>query len=288
MKILVPLICYGTGKTATALARMKGIHAALRDAHQRDYLVIDNALVPDFCQQLDPHTTLIGGDNKHREFSGFDRGLAFLGTRLAGYDLVHLATETFETDYQHYLGLLTPKILAWTAEKKACVGHIDAYPREVTLFGVRSQAWIRTCFMLAPTAAIQTLGTFITADGSGDFFTTDPQHPFHPAAPIDTQYQRYLWQWLTGSGGATAEINCHRDAFAVTPETFGRFKAKSVAVVNEHGLSMRLRAAGYPTIDVEWLYDMLLTRGEADQRTPLADMLQYTAQRRERLGITPP
>jgi hypothetical protein len=290
MKILVLLICYGTGKTTPALARLKGIHAALRDGHEREYLVVDNAMTPGYRQQLDPQTLLIGGDNTHREFSGTDRGLAFVGPRLAEFGLVHLTTETFETDYQHYLGLLTPKILTWVLEKKACVGHIDAYPREVTLFGVRSRAWIRSCFLLAPAAAIRALGSLVTADGSGTFFTDDPRRPFHPAAPIDQLYQQYLWQWLTGSGGAAAEINCHRDPFAVTAETFDRFKAKAVAVVNEHGLSVRLRTAGCPTVDLEWLYDMFLTHA-ADTiapQTPMAEMLRYTGERRVRLGITPP
>lgn len=290
MKILGLLVCYGTGRTSSAPAELRSCHAALRDGHERDYLVVDNALVPGFCQALDERTMLVGGDNSRREFSGWDAGLKLVGARLAEYDLVHLVTETFNTDYRHYLGLVTPKMLALAAEWGACVGHVDAYPREVSLFGVRSRAWIRSCFLLAPRRAIQSLGSLVTTDGSGNFFSQDPQHPFGPGAPIDAQYQQYLWQWLTGGDGSAAEINSHRDSFRLTPETFERFKAKAVACVNEHALSVRLRGAGFPTLDTEWLYDMLLTRPpeQIDPCTPLAEILGYTAQRRQRLGIAPP
>ena len=141
-----------------------------------------------------------------------------------------------------------------------------------------------------PGRAVRTLGTFIATDGSDWLFTDDPQQPFHAEAPIDGQYQQYLRQWLTGESGSARELAPHREPFALTPETFDRFKAKVVAIVNEHALSMRLRAAGFPTIDVEWLYDMLLQR-PVEQilwQIPLPEMLRHTGQRRLRLGITPP
>lgn len=290
MKILALLVCYGTGKNSAALADLKAFHAALRDGWRRDFVVIDNAMTPDFRQPLDDNTTLIGGDNSLREFSGLNRGLQFVGDRFAEYDLLHVVTETFNTDYRHYLGLITPKILSLVLEKNFSLGHIDGYPREVSLLGMRSRTWIRSCYLFAPVRALQALGGFVTADGSESFFSADPAQPFHAQAPIDGQYQQYLLQWLTGDAGAAAEIDTHRAAFRLTPESFERFKAKVVAIVNEHGLSARLRKFGFPIVDVEWLYDMLLARSveEIDWKTSVDDMLRHTAERRQRLGITPP
>ena len=289
MKILSILICYGTGRTTPALAELTSFHAALRDGNHRDYLIGDNALAPGFLERLDEHTTLIGGDNALREFSGFERALQFVGPRLAEYDLLHLVTETFNTDYRHYLGLLTPKLLALAVEKNFCLGHIDGLPREVTLFGTRSRTWIRSCYLLVPRTAVQALGTFITSDGSDPFFSEDPQMPFSPHAPIDGQYQQFLRKWLTGDGKADG-MATHRSPFCLSSETFSQFKAKVVAIVNEHGLSVRLRKLGFPTIDVEWLYDMLLERppGKIDWQTPVEEILRHTGARRQRLGITPP
>ena len=288
MKILSILNCYGTGKPSPALPVLQSLQAALRDENCRDYVVSDNALIPDFVEQLDAHTTLIGGDNSLREFSSFDWALRFVGPRLAEYDLVHLVTETFNTDYRHYLGLWTPKILALTVEKNICLGHIDGYPREVTLFGMRSRTWIRSCYLFLPRRAVQALGTLVTTDGA-NFFGADPQSPFSPQAPIDRQYQQYLQQWLSGGGEADG-MAVHRSPFRLLPETFARFKGKALAIVNEHGLSVRLRKLGFPTIDVEWLYDMLLQRpsDQIDRQTPVEEIVQYIAQRRQRLGITPP
>jgi hypothetical protein len=290
MKILTVLVCYGTGKTTSALSDLKCFNGAFRDGNHRDYIVSDNALVADFCQQLDDDTTLIGGDNSAREFSGLNRALQFLGPRLAEYDLVHIVTETFNTDYRHYLGLVTPGILSLIVEKNISLGHIDGYPREVSLFGIRSRTWIRSCYLLVSTRGIQAIGTFVTANGAETFFSDDPKRPFHPQAPIDLQYQQYLLRWLTGREATAADIGAHRSPFELTAATFGQFKAKVLAIVNEHGLSVRLRKCGFPTIDVEWLYDMLLQGGA--QRivwnTPLNEMLQYTTQRRARLGIVPP
>jgi hypothetical protein len=290
MKILAILVCYGTGKTTSALSDLKGFHAALRDGNKRDYVVSDNALVADFCQQLDDDTTLIGGDNSLREFSGLNRALQFLGQRLAEYDLVHVVTETFNTDYRHYLGLMTPRILSLVVEKNISLGHIDAYPRDVSLFGIRSRTWIRSCYLLVATRAIQALGSFVTADGTDRFFSDDPKSPFHPQSPIDLQYQQYLLRWLTGGEGTAVEIGVHRTPMGLNAANFERFKAKALAIVNEHGLSIRLRRLGFPSVDVEWLYDMLL-QAEAERiawNTPIDEMLQYVALRRARLGITPP
>src|SRR5579862_6510659 len=112
MKVLSILNCYGTGKATPALPLLQAFHSALRDGSHHDYLVSDNGLPLDFCQRLAENATLIGGDNSVREFSGFDSAVCYVGPRLGEYDLLHLVTDTFNTDYRHYLGLLTPKMLA--------------------------------------------------------------------------------------------------------------------------------------------------------------------------------
>jgi hypothetical protein len=275
VRLLTILLRHGVDQYADAECRLQALLQAQVPAAQRDLLVVDNALAADVVdgERLtgDPaagtvRRALIAGDNRVREFTGFDRALQWLGPQIERYDLVHFATSAFETLYTAYLQRFSDRALDLVAAAPACLGHIDCYNEPVRLGVVVSQHWIRSCwFMLAP-SQVRALGRFAAVRDRDAFFSADPAAPFRPDAPVSLTYQRYITEWLTG-GDIGQGVEWH-SAAALTPERLPAFEVKTLCIFNEHLLASRLRALGCRLIDVTWL-DTRLAAGEpVDWNTP--------------------
>lgn len=95
------------------------------------------------------------------------------------------------------------------------------------------------------------LGSMVSvADGSA-IFTHDPASPFRSDAPLSRNYREYLLGWLTG-GGTGQGVQWH-SRFELSGETLPWFEAKTLSILNEHLLSIRLRAQGCAMVDATWL-----------------------------------
>ena len=250
MRILTVLVRHGLDRYATAEPEIDERFARqLPDIH-RDVIVVDNAM-PATVVERTGHRTLLGGDNRVREFSAFDRAIADAGTALQEYDAVHFATSAFNTLYTSYLDRFTPAVLRAAGGRSICLGHVDCYNEPVRLGVYPSQHWVRTCFFFLPPAAVRALGTFVSfADGTR-FFSGDPARPFRPDAPLSERYQRYIVDWLTGTDVGQG-VTWH-SRLELTPEGLAGFEQKALCILNEQMLGIRLRAMGCPLVDVTWL-----------------------------------
>jgi hypothetical protein len=250
MKVLTILARHGTERYGDAEERLAAIFASQLTAVERDVIVVDNALPYDTIVRSAGHV-LLGGDNTHREFTAFDRAIAWIGDRLADYDLIHIATSAFNELYTAYLDRFTPPVLQVAAARSACVGHIDCYNAPVQVGPYVSQHWIRSCFFFLPPWQVRALGTFVSQRDGAGFFSGDCSSPFAVDAPVSATYRRYITDWLTG-GDIGQGVTWH-SAAALTPEALARFEFKALSIFNEHLLSIRLRAMGCPLLDVTWL-----------------------------------
>jgi hypothetical protein len=258
MKLLSILARFGTTTYPQAEEDMARLFHRQMPGVDRSIVVVDNAL-PRGVAEEGPGRVVLGGDNAHFEFSAFDRALEHVGAGIWSYDLVHFGTSAFNTLYVSYLERFDTKALALVAPRAACLGHIDCYNTPVGLQHFRSQHWVRTGFFMLPPTEVKMLGTFVSISDPARFFSGRPDAPFKPDAPIDETYRRYITEWLTG-GDIGQGVEWH-SSFALSPDTLPAFERKALCIMNEHLLSIRLRAMGCRLIDVTWLSASLARGG---------------------------
>ncbi len=261
MRLLTILARFGTEQYPRAEQDIADIFARQLPTVDRTVVIVDNALPRDVIEERDGHV-LIGGDNSTREFSAFDRALAFVGSEIWSYDVVHFATSAFNTLYVAYLERFDTTLIEAIAGRAVCVGHIDCYNDPIELQTYRSQHWIRTGFFMLPPAEVKALGRFVLVPDDRRFFSGDPGEPFRAGAPISDRYREYITQWLTrGEIGQGVEWHSR---FALTKETLPAFEQKARTILNEHLLGIRLRALGCPLVDVTWLSAQLRHKSPAE------------------------
>ncbi len=254
MRLLTILARFGTDQYAEAEERLSRIFTRQMPTVERTIVVVDNALPRDMLQEQSGRV-LVGGDNRVFEFSAFDRALDHIGPRISSFDLVHFATSAFDTLYTAYLDRFDDRLLAAIADRPIAVGHIDCYNEPVELLSFRSQHWMRSCFFIMPPTEARILGSFVSIDDGGRFFSGRPETPFRVDAPIGSSYQQYITDWLIGRDIGQG-VEWH-SSFALSDVTLPIFERKALSIMNEHLLAIRLRALGCRLVDVTWLSDQL-------------------------------
>jgi hypothetical protein len=263
MRIATLLVRNGTSKYNNAVEDVASYFASQMPLVDWDLVVIDNALPEQHEERLGENRVLIGGSNAQWEFSAWDTGIAYVGRRISGYDLIHLATSAFRTLYTRYLDRIDFKALRSVLCRAAGVGHIDYYNEPVKVLGRQSQAWLRSSFLFLPPAELKMLGSLVSVAEATALFSGNPAEPFRDDAPLSQNYRRYLLEWLTGEGTGQG-VQWH-SRFALSEETLGWFQSKVIAILNEHMLSIRLRAQGCAMVDATWLAAHIKTLKPTDQ-----------------------
>lgn len=266
LRLACLFVRYGGEKYPQSLSRLQEYYRQRLPGCQPHFVIVDNALPTSVSIKVDDATSLIGGDNTYREFTGWDAGIAHLGRRIAAFDLVHLVTEAFDTLYTSYIDRLDERVVQAIVGRSAVVGHVDYYNQPVSLLGRQSEYWLRSSFVFVPASELRILGSLVSVGARGDLFSGDPRAPFASGAPISTQYQRYILDWLTGEG--TGQGVTWHSRFELTRESLPMFEAKCLAILNEHGLTMRLRAQGCHIVDAHWLASQLVGRTSQQLPTP--------------------
>jgi hypothetical protein len=274
MRVLTIFVRHGVDQYAGAEEIVDAILERQLPGLERDVIVVDNALPPETVQSCGART-LLGADNRQREFSAFDRAVGSVGPSIAGYDFVHFVTSAFNTLYTRYLERFTLPVLRSAAGRAACLGHIDCYNEPVRLGPFVSQHWMRSCFFFLRPDVVRALGSFVSVPDGSAYFSGDPAAPFRSDAPVSDVYRRYIIEWLTG-GDIGQGVTWH-SKIPLTRDTLPSFESKTLAIFNEHLLSVRLRALGCRVVDVTWLSSLVGRTGletvpwESNWRQQLAD-----------------
>lgn len=264
-RILTILARAGTDRYPHAEEALSSLAARQLPGTSRDLVVVDNLLAPGVHERT-ASRTLIGGDNASWEFSAFDAALAWLGDRVHDYDWIHLATSAFGELYTAYLERFTEPVLRAAAGRAVCLCHIDCYNDAIEVFGRPSQHWARTAFLMLPPSELVRLGSLVSVRDRTLLFSGEPEAPFGTDAPLSETFRRYILGWLTQQD--IGQGTSWHSRISLTRETLALFEQKAVAILNEHLLSIRLRAQGCLLVDVTWLSAAVEAGREVDWATP--------------------
>jgi hypothetical protein len=241
------LVTFGAAHRDAALEALREV-AARFGATLRG-VVVDNALEGRFEIELDSAFTCVSGDNSSREFSGWDRGLAWLESahRLGSDDNLFLANDTLHRSYGR--GWLDG-FSAARAVGGSLLGWVDAYPREVTLFGRPMQRWLRTNLMVGSRAVVDRLRPFALPFADDQIFSSDLAELFRHPSPLSENYRRYLRTWLFGDPGDEEFHEHWHSAAPLSSLNAPAMRGKIRSILCEHALGARARALGVPLVDV--------------------------------------
>lgn len=283
MRVLTILTRFGTDQYPWAEQKIDELFQRRMPDVERSVIVVDNALAGEVLE-ADERRVLIGGDNTAREFSGFDRAIRHIEHDIWSYDLLHFATETFNTLYVEYLERFDTRLLEAHQNRPTCVGHIDCYNDAVEVLGFMTQHWVRSCFFFLPPTEVKLLGSFVTVRDGAPFFSGNPDAPFRPDAPLSSRYRGYIIDWLTGHD--IGQGVAWHSRIPLTAETLPAFEQKALAIMNEQLLGVRLRAMGCRLVDVTWLATVLARGGprSVDWGTPWRQ--QLANRDRDALAVT--
>jgi hypothetical protein len=267
MRVLTIFVRHGTDKYERAEQELTDLFQSQLPDVERHTVVVDTAR-PRHEIERQPGRDVTGSDNASWEFTGFDAGLAQVGDDVWAYDLVNLTTSAFRQLYAGYLERFRPEVLQSIVGRPVCLGHIDCYNEVIEVGGCASQHWVRSSCLFIPPLELKILGTLISTGERDRWFSGNPQEPFRTDAPLSAAYRRLITDWLTGQDIGQG-VSWH-SPMGLDTANLQRFEQKTMAILNEHLLGIRLRASGCRTIDVTWLSGLLARRraGPIDWNTP--------------------
>lgn len=246
MKILCLFLRYGTRQYSEAFPSLQRWYRSALPDVTCDFWIIDNALPSQVALAGEPEpATVVPGDNRFGEFTGWEHFLREQKALIDDYDLIHFVTSAYQQHYTRYLGQVTLPALELAAASEVCLGHVDYYEQPVRIGTEFSDHWIRTCFFfLSPRAARRVLQWVRCTDPASIF---DDDGALRPDSFIDRHYQERIDSWLTGQPHQGVSYHSPR----VDRQEFIR---KALAIVNEHGFSITLREAGVRLVDFGFSY----------------------------------
>lgn len=256
MKILVIFVRYGQEKYRDALDTLAAYYKQTMPGIEPDMVIVDNAL-PAGPHEVTGKTAVIAGSNRYWEFSAWDEGLAYLGPKVLAYDFVHFVTSAYNQLYVAYIPKMNAQCLEVVQSKSVVLGHIDYYNEPIIFMGRASQCWIRSSFFFMKPETALRLGSFVSVTHSDPLYSGEPAAPFAADAPIDKVFRDNIVNWLTGDG--TGQGTEWHSKFVLNADTLKHFEAKSLAVLNEHALTLRLAQQGTAIVDATFLSDTLRT-----------------------------
>ncbi|WP_168225001.1 glycosyltransferase [Azoarcus sp. DD4] len=249
MRILSLFVRYGDADYKGAYQALMDFYAGMPEVSVESVL-IDTALAHDVKAWIGRRTLMLAGDNRRREFSGWDTAIEHCRKRFADFDLVHLVTSAFQNEYNGFYPLICREMLDYVqATPQVMLAHVDAYPERVRLYGRSFQTWGCSKFLFARPADILALGSLVGPFDEPDFFPAGRTEPFNADAPLSENYARFLLDWLTGSGLPHGQWH---SVFRYADENVQKFRAKALSILDEHNLSLRIRESGVRIVDYTW------------------------------------
>jgi hypothetical protein len=242
---------YGPSSADEGLARLKAELGRLFSRRHVTVVAVENCWTGDVEIEIDETTTRIAGDNRTREFTGYERGLSSILERYNPRDdaVIVFANDTFHRNYgDKYLAWIRKKDIARVRSSGAILGHLDAFPMAVQLGAFEFQSWIRTSFWITRMDTAKLLVPYAFEE---DVTTGSVEPFFKDSASISENYRDYLRTWLFGEDRRPDYPHVWHSAKPLTLETLPAMRQKLMCILSEHTLTARARELGVPIIKIQ-------------------------------------
>jgi hypothetical protein len=193
----------------------------------------------------DSRLRVLQGTNAEAEFSAYDQALADVvaGDGESGAVIVlNDRALSYGDDYRHSL---RGPVLSLVVQHDLISGSIESFFEPVSVAGGRVlTTWCRTNFLLTSASVLRKLAPLTTLDAPEFARIAPVAYPgpaWRPEALGSDRYWGLVRSWLTVPG------NWYR-AQVLDEQTWPVFRAKLLAIVNEHLLSARAQEAGVTLI----------------------------------------
>ena len=216
-------------------------------------VVVDNALQGDLEQQLGRRETLLSGDNREREFSGYQKGIEWIARHYAPSDSasIILANDTILASYgggEFLKEFSLPRITAGLA-LGAVIGHVDRFPEPVRWEGRAFQSWVRTSLVVAKWKTWRSLLPLTLPTPHEEIFGKGKSF-FSPTSPLNETYREFLETWLMRdpTPGSPFQESWHSKE-PLTAKSRKRLQQKARCILSEQTLSLRATESGILLLD---------------------------------------
>ncbi|MDT7838928.1 hypothetical protein [Aquabacterium sp. OR-4] len=249
-QLLVILLVYHPAYSRTALLRLQRLVQAV--APQAPWLVVSNN--PHWRAEHDLPMTLLPGDNRLREFSGWQRGLDHARQHglLDGRSLVLFANDSFCV-HNRFGGFTASAFERGLREAlarqdtDALIGEAYGLGRPFRLDGLTAERWVSTHLFGMGTALLQRLGSLCPQGVPQRYLAAaaTPQGLPGLTPLVGAELAAHIGQWLDGSG--RQRWPGRPRGAALTP---AQWRAKAGSILLEKSLAVRAVHAGGHIVDV--------------------------------------
>jgi hypothetical protein len=233
------------------LAALNRIIARTFSELEAHILVVDNAITTPHEQRLAANVTLINGDNRCREFTGMDRGIAWLEKQgdVPPDAVMLLSNDTLLRDIAaaDFFCLDGPYALS-QVDHGRLLGHVDCVAMPMSLFGMSLDHWVRSNYVLCTYGVLRKIAPLGLPFDDAEIFSASPDEFFRPDVRLSRVYQRFLRGFLQGEPNLA--LWSWHSASRIHAGNFEAFKLKAKAILSEHYIGAKAKQHGIELADI--------------------------------------
>ena len=248
-KILVLFVQYNQTAYNNSFDTLK-LTLSKYNNYRFEYIVIDNSINEPFYKKTGNDVHLIHGENIDREFSGWQRGFEKIADLGLSYDILLFINEAYMVYKDSYLTNYLNTAVGRCLKYNAVVGMFDREEknRVLSLNNFKFRDWLRSNIFLVPREIALKIGNFIfVSDSEFESYVPstfpgvikDYNDCFTANAPLNDDFKQKIFEWMTELWHSKIELNAG---------TWGQFRIKAKAIINEASLTIKIRSLGYKII----------------------------------------
>ncbi|GBF48792.1 hypothetical protein LPTSP4_02920 [Leptospira ryugenii] len=212
-------------------------------------IVVDNQLT-----KSSKDFRIIKGNNKFREFSGYQVGLEYLRSenRLNDETVLFFANDTFNVNYSgsEYLNLFLHKSSIRSCLRGDFVGYVDRLDQDVAIGEWKGKYWVRTSLFSIGYQNLKKILPFGKGFMIENVFSLKNLEFFSENKTISENYKKFLLRWLFGEETDFPFQDKWHSAKRLNKENKAAFIEKAKCIFSEFILTQNAKAMGVPIWDI--------------------------------------
>lgn len=233
-----------------------------------EHVIVDNK-ISTFYEKAGSAGTLISGDNSYFEFSGWERGIAYINNKFSPSpkDICILVNDTihqrnYATGGSHFYEDFVIDNISKKWPSRWAAGYVDDFPSPTSICGITFSTWIRSNFVVFNWNCIDLITPLLFPYPTELLFSDNISDGFWGEnAPMSQNWKAYISCWLFGI--EDAQFPEYRlkwlKSRSLAEGNVKYFRRKAICILSEHYLTARLLQANVHIFDFN-TYPKLPTR----------------------------